>query len=80
MGSNFAEAVTGAMVETRHQWQDLRAALEASYGEEKASLMVCALTHDDPLNDCQGPNWTVAAVAPASCVLLSVLIVRRRRR
>jgi hypothetical protein len=53
VGSNFSKAVTAAIVETRHQWQDIRAALESSYGAEDASLMACALTHDDPVNDCR---------------------------
>jgi hypothetical protein len=85
VGSNFAKAVAGAIAETRHQWQDLRTALEASYGKKKASLMVCALTHDDPLNDCgsNGPAAALAAVGVligglVACILL--IWVRRRRR
>jgi len=60
--------------------------LEASYGREKASLMACALTHDDPSNDCVGRSPAVVVIA-ASVVLLGVLGVgivlfrmRRRRR
>jgi len=84
--SNFAKAVAAAMVETRHQWQDLRAALETSYGAQRASRMACALTRDDPLNDCRGRSRAAAALA-ISGVLIGVLVVgillfrvRRRRR
>jgi hypothetical protein len=85
VGGNFALAVTGATVETRRQWQDLRAALDARYGEVKASRMACALTRDDPVSDCQGPNWTIVALVVTGVligvvVLSSVWIVRRRRR
>ncbi|WP_246278861.1 CinY protein [Phytohabitans rumicis] len=85
VASNFAKAVAGAMVETRHQWQDFRAALETSYGAQKGSLMACALTRDDPLNDCRGRS-RAAAVLAISGVLIGVLGVgillfqARRRR
>jgi hypothetical protein len=85
-GNNFAKAVAGAIAETRHQWQDLRDALRATYGKDKASLMTCALTRDDPLNDCRRLSRAAAAIA-VSGVLLGVLGVgaywfqlRRRRR
>ena len=78
--------MAGAIVETRHQWQELAAALEAKYGAEKASLMACALTHDDPMSDCQGPNWTAIALVVTG-VLIGLLVIgillfrlRRRRR
>jgi hypothetical protein len=84
--SNFAKAVAGAMVETRHQWQDFRAALETSYGARKGALMACALTHDDPLNDCRGRSRAVVVLAITG-VLIGVLgiglllfQVRRRQR
>lgn len=70
--NNFAKAVAGAMVETRHQWQDFRAALETSYGARKGSLMACALTRDDPLNDCRGRS-RAAAILAISGVLIGVL-------
>ena len=60
VGSNFAKAVAGAIVETRHQWQDFRLALEASYGAENASRMACALTRDDPTNDCRAQPQAAA--------------------
>jgi hypothetical protein len=47
-GTNFQKAVTGAIVETRRQWQDFRNALIATYGPLKAGRMIRALTHDVP--------------------------------
>jgi hypothetical protein len=53
VGDNFAKAVAGAVAETRRQWRDLRAGLVSRYGEESAAVMVCALTRDDSVADCQ---------------------------
>ena len=85
VGSNFALAVAGATVETRRQWDDLRVALRDRYGADRASLMACALTHDDPVGDCHTRNrWGVALVVSAVVGILGVGIVlfrlRRRRR
>lgn len=49
---NFNKAVQGAIVETRRQWRDFRAELASRYGSTRGSLMICALTRDDPLRDC----------------------------
>ncbi|HEX8344123.1 MAG TPA: hypothetical protein VF657_05170, partial [Actinoplanes sp.] len=51
LGGNYAKAVAAAIAETRHQWREFQAALASSYGRQKASLMVCALTRDDPSAD-----------------------------
>jgi hypothetical protein len=83
---NFAKAVSGAIAETRRQWQDLQAELTARYGKQKGELMICALTHDDPVNDCRGRDWArvvgpllVVGFALAAIATL-VLLVRRRRQ
>ena len=84
VGDNFAKAVAGAIVETRHQWQEFRAALEADYGRQQAALMICALTHDDPLNDCRRRSpMTIVLVVSAGLIGLfgaGFLVVRIRRR
>ncbi len=84
VGDNFAKAVAGAIVETRHQWQEFRAALEAGYGRQKASLMVCALTHDDPLNDCRRPSPMIIALALSAGLIgllgVGFVVFRMRRR
>jgi hypothetical protein len=36
----------------------LRLALETRYGAEDASLMACALTRDDPTNNCRAQSQT----------------------
>lgn len=48
VGANALKAVAGAVVESRRQWADFRAALGAKYGPERAGLMILALTKDQP--------------------------------
>jgi hypothetical protein len=82
---NFAKAVAGAVAESRRQWQDFQSELTTRYGEERAALMACSLTRDDPLNDCNetSGNRVLAGVAVAVAVavvaLVAALIIRRRR-
>jgi hypothetical protein len=93
--SNFAKAVAGAIVETRHQWQDFQAALVDGYGTKKASLMACALTRDNPPEDCRmqapaagggiaGIDRTVLAIALSGVFLgalgVGLSFLARRRR
>jgi hypothetical protein len=83
---NFAKAVAGAVAETRRQWRDFRSELTDRYGRERAQMMICALTHDDPVNDC--PDRPLAPVV--GIVLLAIfgvaaiaaltLWTRRRRK
>ncbi|MFB9316208.1 CinY protein [Cryptosporangium minutisporangium] len=89
VGDNFARAVAGAVIETRHQWQELRTALRSAYGAERASLLACALTHDDPVSECAQRNQaTSSGRVPAVAVVLvllgalaaSALLLRLRRR
>ena len=83
---NFARAVAGAIEETRRQWRDFRAELTSRYGEDEAALMTCALTHDDPMNDCRGRDrvpilvGVLAGVVVLGVVAATLLRVRRRRR
>ncbi len=85
VGENFSKAVAGAIIETRRQWQDFQSELRARYGDDDAGSMICALTHDDPVNDCgdrAGATRLFVGLAVA-VVLLAVafmlLHVRRRR-
>jgi hypothetical protein len=85
VGDNFAKAVEGAIRETRRQWRDLRAELRARYGADRAGTMTCALTHDDPVEDCQGMGAATIAViaviaATAVVTLAGLLLASRRRR
>jgi hypothetical protein len=83
---NFAKAVSGAIAETRRQWQDFRSELTTRYGEERAELMICSFTRDDPVNDCRSGVWegrTIGALAVGFVVAAAVttmLVIRRRRR
>ena len=81
---NFAKAVTGAIEETRRQWRDFQAELTATYGEQNAALMACALAHDDPVENCAGNDRTPIvvgiAVALSLFVLAGVVLVRSRGR
>jgi hypothetical protein len=83
VGDDFARAVAGAIAETRRQWRDLRTELAVRYGEEDAAVMTCALTHDDPVDDCRdrGPGRVViGGLSGAAVLAVLVLVVRGRRR
>jgi hypothetical protein len=54
VGTNFDRAVSGAVAEAGRQWKDLAAEIVATYGATKGNLMICAITHDDPMKDCTG--------------------------
>jgi hypothetical protein len=80
---NFAKAVAGAIEESRQQWQDFGAELAVRYGDDRASAMVCALTHDDATGDCSGQGRErilAAGVGAAVVVAAAVMLVRARRR
>jgi len=53
IGSNFAKAVSGSIREARRQWGFLQKRLVSTYGKRRGHLMICALTHDHPYEDCQ---------------------------
>jgi len=85
VGDNFAKAVTGAIVETRRQWQDYRTALTERYGQKDAQVMICALTHDNPSGDCPSNSSGAAigiavVVGAAIAVTTATLMLRSRRR
>ena len=81
---NFAKAVSGAIAETGRQWADFQSELTTRYGREKGALMACALTDDDPVNDCRaGPSvgllFVLGGIALAAIATTLVLLRRRRR-
>jgi hypothetical protein len=84
VGDNFSKAVTGAISESRRQWQDLRSALRERYGEQKAQTMIRSLTHDDPSDQCRSPSWTrpvwLTVAIGLAVAVAATLILRRRRR
>ena len=62
----------------------VRSELTVRYGQDDAARMACALTHDDPVDDCRDRGWLpvlvrVGAVVAALSVVPVVLIPARRR-
>lgn len=49
---NFERAVRAAIADTEDKWRLLEERLVASYGAERARLMMCAISRDDPEEDC----------------------------
>jgi len=49
---NFKKAVEAAIEDTRDKWITLEERLSATYGVGNSSLMICAITHDDPKRSC----------------------------
>jgi hypothetical protein len=50
---NFAHAVDAAIDDTRDKWLTFRQRLTQQYGSKTGTLMACALSHDDPMEDCR---------------------------
>ncbi|GIE34012.1 hypothetical protein Ait01nite_070570 [Actinoplanes italicus] len=73
---NFEKAVTGAVVETRRQWQDFTRSLRREYGPRRAATMTCALTHDHPVRECDGSGRTsvVRGLSGVGIVLVLVAV------
>jgi hypothetical protein len=76
VGSNFAKAVAMAIREARRQWHWFDDALVKRYGQRRADLMICALTHDHPYEECQlkltltgtqTVRWTMNIVDTGTC-------------
>jgi len=53
IGDNFERAVTAAISDSVDKWATFREMLVEAYGPTNASLMICAITHDDPRDDCE---------------------------
>jgi hypothetical protein len=52
ISDNFERAVTAAIADSADKWATFREMLEVSYGATRADRMICAITHDDPVDDC----------------------------
>jgi hypothetical protein len=52
VNDNFKHAVEAAIDDSRDKWAILRERLVATYGQQKGGLMICALTHDNPVRTC----------------------------
>jgi hypothetical protein len=52
IAQNGQRAVTLAILEVRRQWQRLQDAVIAREGATRGAVIICALTHDDPVKDC----------------------------
>lgn len=52
---NFAQAVRLAIADTRRHWKQLREELVSRYGPRRGELMACAISQDDPVQDCRAP-------------------------
>ncbi|QNL19942.1 CinY protein [Hyphobacterium sp. CCMP332] len=52
ISDNFERAVVAAIEDSADKWATFQEMLVAAYGAERAALMVCAITHDDPVDDC----------------------------
>jgi len=75
VGDNFAKAVSGAITESRRQWQDFGSDLVDRYGRDKGRRMICALTRDDPVHDCRGwATSSVVAVVVGGGLLLAAVV------
>ena len=83
---NFAKAVSGAVAETRRQWQDFQAELTARYGREKGRAHdLCTdsrrsrqrLSGRDGLES--SGRFLSSAIALAAIATMLVLMRRRRR-
>lgn len=52
LADNFERAVTAAIEDTADKWATFRERLIATYGPDSAEMMICAITHDDPTDEC----------------------------
>jgi len=52
IGDNFERAVSAAIADSVDKWATFEEMLVEVYGPVRADLMICAITHDDPRDDC----------------------------
>jgi len=52
VGDNFRRSVEAAIEDSADKWATLRERLVATYGETNGSMMICAITRDNPTREC----------------------------
>lgn len=52
LAENFERAVNAAIEDTADKWATFQERLVETYGPVRANRMICAITHDDPTDDC----------------------------
>jgi len=47
----------------------------------RGERIICAITHDDPVNDCRGVGWSrvLGVLLIASVVVVAIILLVRRR-
>lgn len=68
---NFANAVRLAIADTRRQWADWRSEIVLSQGAtpagaRRAALIICAMTRDNPVRDCQARKLAIVVDSSGS--------------
>ncbi len=63
--ANFAQAVRDAIAETKLQWDRLRRQI-VDGDPRNGGLLVCALTRDKPIEDCQGRDLAIVVDSSGS--------------
>ncbi len=73
---NAQRAVNGAIAEAKRQWAIFRDALVTRYGVDHGGKLICALTSDHSIRDCNSPKHppaVYAAIPPSFTTLASDL-------
>lgn len=52
IGDNFRRAAEAAVADSIDKWATYRELLVATYGAQRAAVMICAITRDEPVDDC----------------------------
>ncbi|TGZ78500.1 hypothetical protein EX30DRAFT_343216 [Ascodesmis nigricans] len=66
IGTNFANAVSGAIADSKRLWRIFRSEIKRAYGDKIGNKLICAMTRDDPVKDCQGRLIAIAVDSSGS--------------
>lgn len=53
LNGNFKRAIVAAIADSSDKWATYRERLVEEYGTERATIMICVLTHDDAVKACE---------------------------